>query len=87
MITSLMEYSGEYDTFNISSGIGVSQNDVIEIVENMGLKPQIVYLDKRSVDVRKIILDNSRIKDVWKKEFVTLREGMEKYYNYLLHEN
>ncbi|MBP3603848.1 MAG: NAD-dependent epimerase/dehydratase family protein [Lachnospiraceae bacterium] len=87
MITSLMEYNGEYDTFNVSSGIGVSQNEVIESVKGMGLKPQVVYMDKRSVDVRKIILDNSRMKTVWKKELITLEEGLKNYYNYLLNEN
>lgn len=87
MITSLMEYSGEYDTFNVSSGIGVSQNEVIESVKGMGLEPQVVYLDKRSVDVRKIMLDNSRIKAVWKDELVTLEEGLKNYYIYLLNGN
>lgn len=87
MIISLMEYSGEYDTFNISSGIGVSQNEIIEIVKEMGLKPQVTYLDKRSVDVRKIILDNSRIKAVWGKEILALEEGLKRYYDYLLHGN
>lgn len=83
MIVSLMEYNGEYDTFNISSGIGTSQNTIIEIVKEMGMNPQVTYLDKRSVDVRKIVLDNSRIKTVWKKELLTLREGIKMYYKYL----
>lgn len=84
MITCLMEYKGEYDTFNISSGIGASQNEIVNLVKNMGLMPEVIYLDKRRVDVRKIILDNSRIKAIWQKELCSLEGGMQKYYNYLL---
>lgn len=84
MIASLLEYRGVYDTFNISSGIGTSQNDILNIVKDMGLELKVKYEDKRSVDVREIILDNSRIRTIYKKDIFTLREGFETYYKYLI---
>ena len=67
MLGCLIEYSGEEDTFNISSGTGTSQNEVIEIIKKMGFSPEVVYKEKRSVDVRKIILNNTRIHNIWQK--------------------
>lgn len=84
MIVSLLEYTGEYDTFNISSGIGISQKEILNMVKDMGLEIQVIYEDKRSVDVREIVLDNSRITKIYKNDIITLRKGLESYYNYLV---
>lgn len=83
MICSLLEYSGPYDTFNISSGIGYSQNEVVELIRRQGLDLQVVYKGKRSIDIKKIILDNSRIKTVWRYQPMSLEKGMQKYLKYL----
>lgn len=83
MIGSLLEYNGQFDIFNISSGIGVSQNEIIGLLQKQGLKPQVIYKNKRSVDIRKIILDNQRIRGVWKHQLVSLEEGLKLYYEYL----
>ena len=79
MICSLLDYSGPYDTFNISSGIGYSQNEVVELIRRQGLNPQIIYKEQRSVDIRKIILDNS----VWMNQPISLEKGIKKYLGYL----
>lgn len=84
MIIRLLNYEGKYDTFNISSGIGVSQNEIVDIVRGMGLKPQVIYKPQRTVDVRKIILDNSRIREIYKEEMMPLKQGIKKYCEYLL---
>lgn len=83
MLGCLIEYSGEEDTFNISSGTGTSQNEVIEIIKKMGFSPEVVYKEKRSVDVRKIILNNTRIHNIWQKKPIDLETGMRIYYKYL----
>lgn len=83
MIGALLEYSGEYDTFNISSGVGVSQNEIISMLQKLGLKPQVIYKNKRSVDIRKIILDNNRIRSVWNHQPISLEDGLRIYYDYL----
>lgn len=85
MLECLIEYSGEEDTFNISTGIGMSQNGIIEILKEIGLSPEIVYKERRSVDVRKIILNNSKIQNIWKKKTISLESGIKMYYKYLEH--
>lgn len=83
MLESLIEYRGDEDTFNISSGVGTSQNEVIQIIRQMGFTPKIVYKEKRSVDVRKIILNNTKIHEIWEKKPVSLENGMRRYCQYL----
>lgn len=83
MIIFLLNYRGNFDTFNISSGIGTSQKQVIGMIKKMGLEPQVVYKEKRSVDIPQIVLDNSRIKDAWKGQLVRLEDGLRSYYAYL----
>lgn len=84
MIIRLLDYEGKYDTFNISSGIGVTQNEVVSIVEQMGFSPKVVYEPQRTVDVRKIILDNARIREIYKDAMVPLNQGIKIYCDYLL---
>lgn len=76
MILSLFEYDGIEDTFNIATGVGTSQNDIIEILREQGLSPKVVYKDKRSIDIEKNILDNSRIKSVYKDEITQITKGI-----------
>lgn len=85
MIGSLLQYEGEYDTFNISSGVGVSQNEVLESVKKIGLASEVLYVERRSVDVRKIVLDNRRIMGVYNQKLLTLEEGIRLYYEHLKH--
>lgn len=83
MLKTLIEYEGEFDTFNISSGVGISQNEIIKEVKQMGLNPKVIYKERRSVDVRKVILENSRIMSIFHGGLKSIREGLEIYYNYL----
>lgn len=83
MLKSLLEYQGKIDTFNISSGVGSSQNEIVQIARRLGLDPKIVYREKRSVDVRKIILDNDKIMNIFAGRIKTLNEGIRAYYHFL----
>ena len=83
MLISLFEYQGEYDTFNISSNTGTSQRDVIRMLEEMQLAPQVEYLPARSVDAKKIILNNDRIMNIHEVPLVPIRQGISKYYEWL----
>lgn len=87
MFECLIEYQGKEDTFNVCSGKGASQNRVIEIMRQMGLRPDVIYKEKRSVDVRRIVLSNQRISKIWKKKPVELEQGIERYRKYLEGEN
>ena len=83
MLKSLLEYQGKIDTFNISSGVGSSQNEIVQIARRLGLDPKIVYREKRSVDERKIILDNDKIMNIFAGRIKTLNEGIRAYYHFL----
>lgn len=83
MIYSLIEYNGNEEVFNISSNEGISLNDIIQELKKLGLEPNVVYKESRSVDVPKVVLDNTKIKSIHKMDIKTFRNGIEKYYKYL----
>ncbi len=87
MLECLIRYCGNRETFNISSGKGYTQNAVIEILRGMGLSPKVIYKERRSVDVRKIILSNAQICSLWNGEPIGLVKGIELYYRYLRESN
>lgn len=84
MIFSLLDYDGDLEVFNISSNEGVSQNMIIEQLQNNGYNPQVVYKELRSVDASKIILDNQRIKEIYKENILPFSQGIKKYLEYLI---
>jgi UDP-glucose 4-epimerase len=82
---SLTGYSKER-IFNLGSGKGHSLNEILNLITKIsGKKLSVEYIEGRSIDVPVNILDNSLIKKTfgWKPE-VTIEEGIEKTYNYLL---
>jgi UDP-glucose 4-epimerase len=83
MFEALIEYEGIYDVFNISSGVGTSQNDIIKILKKLGWSPDIVHMDARSVDAKSIVLDNERITNISEFEIMGPEKGLEKYVDYL----
>ena len=84
MLCSLIEYDGDEEVFNLSSNEGMSLNDIIEEIELLGLNPNVVYKPARSVDVPKVILDNSKIMKVHSMKIRTFREGLKLFYHYLV---
>ena len=83
MLGNLAEYEGEETVFNVSSATGTSQNEIINIVKEIDDRVSCVYKPGRSVDVRKIILDNSKIMSVSKVELMGIKDGIRSVYNYL----
>ena len=83
MLYALIDYTGEYEIFNLSSNIGTSQKEVLEIIEGLFPDIKIQYTSSRIVDARKIVLDNSRIMKVIPMSCVGIKEGIEKYFLYL----
>lgn len=83
MLECIMRYSGNQDTFNVSSGKGISQNEIIDIVKSIGYSPKVVYKERRKVDVKSIILSNERIQRLWQKNPIDIRSGIKLYNEYL----
>lgn len=83
MIYSLLDYVGKEEVFNVSSNEGVSQNTIIKELKALGIKPNVIYKDKRSVDVPEIILDNKKIKKIYSGKITLFKDGMRRYQLYL----
>ena len=83
MLETLVDYEGEEEVFNISSNEGVTQNKVIEILKTLDRNIQVVYKEARSVDVKRIVLDNSKIRKYYQGDIRSFEEGLKEYYRYL----
>ncbi|MBP3809948.1 MAG: NAD-dependent epimerase/dehydratase family protein [Clostridiales bacterium] len=83
LLGNLAEYEGDETIFNISSSVGTSQNRILEIVKSIDGSVRYEYKPARSVDVRKIILDNSKIMGVSPVKLVGIEEGIRSVYDYL----
>ena len=84
MLYDLVHYHGKYEIFNLSSNTGTSQNDVLDIIKDIIPDGSIKYAEARSVDAKKIILDNTRIMEQDEFELVHVKDGIRNYYNYIL---
>lgn len=83
MIFTLAAYRGSKTTFNISSGVGISQNQVISFLREHGYDVNVVYKEARNVDAKKIILDNSEIMTLFNGEILSFEQGLKQYCSYL----
>lgn len=83
MLYALIEYHGEFEVFNLSSNTGVSQNDIVEIIKGLLPEVNVEYKPGRSVDAKKIILDNSRIHTICDFQLLSIEEGIQKYHEYI----
>lgn len=84
MLYTLSHYQGDREVFNISSMVGTSQNDVLGIIQKIFPDIRIRYKESRSVDAKKIILDNTNIMKLDDFRLVGLEEGINRYYKYIL---
>lgn len=83
MLYALIDYHGDTEVFNLSSNTGVSQNDIVEILKKIVPDVKVEYKPGRSVDAKRIILDNSRIHTICDLQMVSIEEGIKKYYEYI----
>ena len=83
MLGNLAMYEGDETVFNLSSGKGTSQKQIVGIVKSIDDSVKCEYKPARSVDVRRIILDNSRIMSIYPIDLVDINEGIKAVYDYL----
>ncbi len=83
MLGNLASYEGTETTFNVSSNEGTSMKKILEIVKSIDDSVKVEYKPARSVDVRKIILDNSKIMSLYSMELMGIEEGIKSVYKYL----
>lgn len=83
MLEKIILYSGGIDVFNVGTGKGTSQNEIIDIIKDLLDNTLLEYLPARTVDVPKIVLDNSRISTIYDGKCLDIESGMFKYYKYM----
>lgn len=81
-LIDLIDYYGNYEVINISSGVGYSQNDIISIVKKYVSGLDVVYKEGRLVDTAKIVLCNERMLSINSKPIVPLEQGIKQYIAY-----
>jgi UDP-glucose 4-epimerase len=85
-VAELIGYNGSRHVFNISSGVGLSVNDLVEVMKReLGIGLNIEYRSFRGFDVSANILDNSRLQKEtsWKPE-TDIRHGIRCVYDYFV---
>ena len=83
MLETLINYKGEEEVFNVGSGQGTSQKEILKVAKEIIPDIKTIYLPARPIDVSRIILDNQKIMSLYKKECITLEQGVKEYYCYL----
>jgi len=70
--------------YNIGSGKGYSLNDILRVVQEIGLRPAVKYCKSRSCDIQSVVLDCNRayVELGWKAD-VGLDEGIERSHGWL----
>ncbi len=79
----LSSYNGEYDTFNVSTGIGTSQNEILNMLKTHFPDMKIKYEKARDVDLKKTVLSNKRLMDCCDYKMIDIKDGIFKYVEYL----
>lgn len=85
IVAGLSEQEG---IFNIGSGKGHNVNDIIKMIEHLiGSKVLVKYNNLHSFDVKEVVLDIDRAKNIfnWKPKF-SLEEGLKLHYEWIKNE-
>lgn len=82
-LVALAQEDVPYDVVNISSGRGVSQREILDTIKKHFPDMKVEFQPARSVDTDKIYLCNSRMKQIWEHNVISLEEGIEMYFEYL----
>lgn len=83
-----VNYSGAKSIFNVSSGIGTSLNELLDIIQDVfGHSIERKYLPKRDFDISTSVLSNeSALNELGWKPHTSLRKGIEMTINWVKNE-
>ena len=84
-ITGLIDQDFDNEVYNISSGTGISINNLIELLVSItGIKPEIKYVDPHPNDIPRIIASNKKIrKHTGWHTTTSLEEGLQKTWEWI----
>ena len=83
LLDRLSQTRGKLQTFNISTGVGTSQNEIIALFEKLGLPVRVNYLSARTVDAKYNIASNDKIVAALGCTCCSIEEGVTRYLDYL----
>ncbi len=84
LLTKLVDIKLDNDPIiNICSGIGISNNDILDITRKIHGDLTVNYIDSRSVDLQKVVLDNTKINNLIEHDYCPLETGIRQYYNFI----
>lgn len=85
-ITKMIDYTGgSGKVFNLGSGVGVSVNQLIDLIKEVTQKDiNVNYLSSKTTDITKVILDSklARKELGWRVE-ISLNEGVNRTWNWI----
>jgi UDP-glucose 4-epimerase len=83
-IIKLINYNGQERIFNLSTGIGLSLNDILNLMKNeLNISFKVKYVQTRNIDVYANILDNSRLRrETGWEPSVNVSQGIQKVFNW-----
>lgn len=71
-------------TYNIGTGIGTSINNVLDTFREIVIKlPRIEYIGERSADVKRMILDCTKIQTHFPHTCIKLKDGIKMFWEYV----
>ena len=79
MLEKLISYDGEWHVFNLSTGIGHSQLEILEIFKKLGYDIRVQFAPARTVDARTNLAANDRILQATGIQCISLEEGIKLY--------
>lgn len=83
-LATLAEYIVlENKIINISSGVGISLNQIVSIIKELNGKVEVQYKAARSVDLKEVVLDNTKLSSIMQGPLCGLSTGIKKYYHYV----
>ena len=84
-VSSLIESNESWNQiYNIGSGIGTSVNDVLVAFRDNNISlPKIEYISEKKADVKRMILDCTRIQEMYPIKLTSLKEGIKTFWDRL----
>lgn len=85
MVAEVTERNAHHDVYNVGSGIGVSVNQIVDLVGLVsGSTPTIVHQPLRPTDVQTVVLDTARFTAEFRaRPETSLAEGIERTWDYV----
>ena len=83
MMEALLRYDGPMQTFNLSTGVGTSQREIIALFERLGFHVDAEYQAARTVDAKYNIANNRKIETVTGVSCLTLEQGVTEYLKWM----